>query len=92
MRIRPRSLEEKSAWMRERVQQREQAKNTASEGARFLTVSQAAKELGLSRSGAYRILTVEPGVYRIFLPGSKRPVMRVEPEIVDRILKRSIVR
>lgn len=58
-----------------------------------LTIKQCQERLGLPRSTTYRLLAHEPGVYRIFLPGSKKkPVLRVEASVIDRILLRSVNR
>ena len=87
-------LEEKLAWMRERMRESAQPKTKDSntpQDSKFLTVKQVAQELGLGRKTAYNILVGEPGVYRMYTPGSKRPIIRVEREVVDRILRRSLV-
>jgi hypothetical protein len=57
-----------------------------------LTVKQFQMELGFNRSSAYRILAHEPGVHRYFVPGSKKPIIRVDRAVVDRIKLRSTTR
>lgn len=59
---------------------------------RMLTVKQAAALLGLGLTTTYRIIEKEPGVHYIRPPGSKKPIIRVESAVVERILKRSAVR
>jgi hypothetical protein len=58
----------------------------------LLTVLECAAILHLKKATAYRIFTVEPGVHRIFTPGSKRkPILRVPESVIERILERSVV-
>lgn len=58
----------------------------------LLSMKECQKRLGVSRSSTYKILAHEPGVHRILSPGSKKPILRVKPETVDRILNRSVIR
>lgn len=55
----------------------------------MISVSEATRRLGISKTSAYKILNKEPGVHRIHTPGSKKPIIRVEAQVVDRILRRS---
>jgi predicted DNA-binding transcriptional regulator AlpA len=57
-----------------------------------LTIKECQKRLGTSRSTTYRLLNHEPGVFRFFAPGSKKPVVRVDASVIDRILERSVNR
>jgi hypothetical protein len=60
--------------------------------ARLYTVPECADILRLKKATAYRIFTVEPGVHRIFTPGSKtKPILRVPESVIERILHRSLV-
>lgn len=54
-----------------------------------LTVKQCQERLGVTRSSTYRLLAHEPGVHRIFRAGSKKPMIRVDATVIDRILQRS---
>lgn len=63
-----------------------------SEKSEKLTMKQVQERLGLPRSTTYKLLEGEPGVYRYYLPGSKKPVIRVDSSVIDRILQRSIIR
>jgi len=48
--------------------------------------------LSVSLATAYNLLREEPGVHRIYTPGAtKKPIIRVERRVVDRILQRSSV-
>lgn len=56
----------------------------------LLTVGECAKRLGLAKSTTYKMLVPhEPGVHRMYIPGSRKPIIRVESSVVDRILRRS---
>ena len=57
-----------------------------------LTIKQCQERLGATRSTTYRLLAHEPGVYRYFVPGSKKPSIRVDAAVIDRILQRSATR
>jgi hypothetical protein len=54
-----------------------------------LDMKECQKRLGVSRSSVYRILVNEPGVYRILSPGCKKPIIRVDASVIERILRRS---
>jgi transposase len=56
-----------------------------------LKASECQRRLGVSRSSIYRILAKErgPGIHRIYVPGSKKPMIRVDPSVIERILRRS---
>jgi predicted DNA-binding transcriptional regulator YafY len=55
-----------------------------------LTVAQFMKLVGVSKTTAYRMLDAEEsGVYRIQRKGSTRVMYRVDPEVAERILRRS---
>jgi hypothetical protein len=58
----------------------------------ILDMKKAQERLGVSRASAYRILAKEPGVQRFYVPGSKKPIIRVDSSIIDRILKRTAIR
>lgn len=56
----------------------------------LLKVRDAASRLHLSESSVRRILAAEKtGVHRIFTPGRNKPMVRVEAQVIDRILRRS---
>lgn len=55
----------------------------------MLSVKEAAARLGVKRTSAWRILRKEPGVHLIYTPGSKKPIIRAEAAVVDRILRRT---
>lgn len=57
----------------------------------MLTIKESAVRLGLGLTSAYKLLKNEPGVHRIFMPGSKKPVIRVEPAVIERILRRTAI-
>jgi len=58
-----------------------------------LRVKECQRMLGLGRSSTYRVLQGErEGVYRIYVSGSIKPVIVVEPEVIERILRRSSTR
>lgn len=54
-----------------------------------LTVKQCQERLGVSRATMYKMLAHEPGVLRMFIPGSKKPIIRVDASVIERILRRS---
>lgn len=60
-----------------------------SEKVEMLTVKECQARLGFKRASMYKVLNHEPGVHRYFTPGSKKPIIRVESTVVDRLLKRS---
>jgi hypothetical protein len=57
-----------------------------------LTIKQCQVRLGCARSTTYKLLANEPGVHRFYLPGSKKPIIRVDSSVIDRILQRSVNR
>jgi excisionase family DNA binding protein len=79
-------LEEKLAWMRER----EEGKALLAEARPdLLTVQEAARLLHVSASTARRMLRREPGVHSFLTPGSRRPILRIPREVIERILRRT---
>jgi hypothetical protein len=54
-----------------------------------LTIKQCQERLGCARSTTYKLLAHEPGVYRYYIAGSKKPIIRVDAAVIDRILQRS---
>ena len=56
---------------------------------RMLTMKECQERLGFKRASTYKLLAHEPGVHRIVMPGSKKPIIRVESTVIDRILQRS---
>jgi hypothetical protein len=55
----------------------------------MLTMKQCGQRLGVPKSTVYKLLDREEGVHRYMVPGSKRPIIRVEASVIDRILRRS---
>jgi hypothetical protein len=55
----------------------------------LLTLVEVARELNVSRWTARALLRNEPGVNLIRTPGRKRPMIRVERSVVERILRRT---
>lgn len=56
----------------------------------LVDMNEVARCLAFSLTSAHRIIAGETsGVHRILLPGRKRPVIRVERQVIDRILRRS---
>jgi hypothetical protein len=60
-----------------------------SETKTMLRIKDVQQRLGVGRSSTYRLLEGEPGVHRIYTTGSTKPMIVVEPEVVERILRRS---
>lgn len=56
---------------------------------KLLTVKQCREMLPVGRSSIYRLLEGEPGVHRVMRKGSTRAMILVEPEVIERILRRS---
>lgn len=56
---------------------------------RLLSVKQCRELIPVSRASIYRLLEGEPGVHRIVRKGSTKAMILVEPEVVERILRRS---
>lgn len=54
-----------------------------------LRLKEVAAELHVSRATAHRIFRNEPGVEKIRVPGSNRPITLIPRAVVDRVLKRS---
>jgi hypothetical protein len=71
--------------MRERLQ--EQEKDDKRD---LLTLLEVARELKVSYTTARRLLRKEPGVNLIRTPGSRRPMVRVERSVVERIRRRTV--
>jgi hypothetical protein len=60
------------------------------EPTRLLTPKDAAQLLNVSLSTVYALVRDEPGVHRIFTrKGNKKPTIRIEPQVIERILRRS---
>jgi len=80
----PTEREERATALRERLgaEQRESERD-------LLTMAEAAAALKVSRPTAYRLLRNEPGVNLLRTPGSKRPIIRVERSVVERLLRRT---
>ena len=57
----------------------------------MLDIKGIMKRLGMKRSTAYKLLAHEPGVLRIYIPGSKKPMIRVSSAVVERIRRRSAI-
>jgi hypothetical protein len=78
--------------MEERVQRqdvmREDWRPLAAER-ELLTLTEAARALKVSLSTARRMLRNEPGVNVMRTPGSRRPIIRIERGVIDRLLLRS---
>jgi predicted transcriptional regulator of viral defense system len=55
----------------------------------LLSVDEVAAILRVHRQTARQIVLHEKGVHRIPTPGSRRPIIRVPREVVDRLLKRT---
>jgi hypothetical protein len=55
----------------------------------LLDLGEAARALKVSRATARRLLRNEPGVNLICTPGSRRPMIRIERSVIDRILRRT---
>jgi len=58
----------------------------------MLTVKECQERTGFKRASMYKVLKHEPGVHRFFTPGSKKPIIRVESTVIDRLLNRSATR
>ncbi len=56
---------------------------------KLISVKEAAKRLGVGKTSAYKLLANEPGVHRIYTPGSKKPMIKIEAQVTDRILRRT---
>jgi len=56
----------------------------------LLTLAEAAQILHVSRSTAHRLLRQEPGIHLLRTPGSKRPIIRVQRSVVERLLHRAV--
>jgi hypothetical protein len=63
--------------------------SAAQEQRELLTLEEAARQLKISRSSAWRLLRHEPGVNLLRIPGSRRVMIRVERNVIDRILRRT---
>jgi transposase len=78
--------EERQAEMRDRLSL---ANQSEAETGALLNLKEAAKRLGVSLATARRLLRREPGVNLIRTPGSKRTMMRIDPSVIERILRRT---
>jgi hypothetical protein len=84
-----RSMDERAARQENlRARMQEQLEEERSE---LLTLAEAARELRVSRSTARNLLRNESGVNLIRTPGSKRPMIRVERSVIERIRRRTRV-
>lgn len=55
----------------------------------LLTLAEAAKELRVSVGTARRLFRSEPGVIIIRTPGSRRGIMRIPQDVIERIRRRT---
>jgi len=84
MRYPPQPLEEKLAWMRERMEAKSEAE--FAEPKAYFTVQEIANELRVSYPKALDLVKGEPGVLN--LAGGKRRCLRVPRAVLERLVRR----
>lgn len=57
---------------------------------KWISTATAARQLGVCPNTALKILRKEKtGVHFIYTPGRAKPIVRINPIVIDRILRRS---